>query len=154
MKKPMVVLTAIAFFFAFLTASFAGGPVAIGFHGHRIHAAGGNQFWLGLGLGVMTAALISGAFYQPAPPPIYPEPMPETYRPETMPSAAAIVRVAVVLLNVRSGPGLDQPVITTVRLGDPLEVIRPSADWHLIRTSQGIQGWVMEKYTVAAYPQG
>ena len=59
-------------------------------------------------------------------------------------SMAASVR-----LNVRSGPGLDNPVLDTLRVGERVLVNHCRSDWCQI-THVGIDGWVFAPYLIAA----
>jgi N-acetylmuramoyl-L-alanine amidase len=50
-------------------------------------------------------------------------------------------------LNVRSGPGVDYPVTTQVRMGDALTVQGTSDDWYYVSLPDGSNGWVLSKFT-------
>ena len=50
-------------------------------------------------------------------------------------------------INMRSGPGTDQPVLWTLGVGFPLEVITKKGDWLQVRDFEGSQGWVHRKTT-------
>lgn len=52
-------------------------------------------------------------------------------------------------LNVRGGPGLDHPVLDTLRAGERVLVNHCQNDWCQI-THVGIDGWVFAPYLVAA----
>lgn len=54
------------------------------------------------------------------------------------------------ILNVRSGPGSDFPVISEVYYGDKLPVIGTYHDWYYIRLENGRKGWVNSYYV---YPE-
>ena len=43
---------------------------------------------------------------------------------------------------VKSGPGNDYPVITTVRKGDKLTIMEQSAEWVKVRLENGQEGWI------------
>ena len=57
------------------------------------------------------------------------------------------VSVTATLLNVRSGPGMDFPVIHQVREGEKLTVYGYAPDWLYVKLSTGVFGWVMLRYT-------
>jgi uncharacterized protein YgiM (DUF1202 family) len=171
MKKIAVVLTAVVFLFSTATVSFAGGyrhyPRFHGYHGyHSHHGLHGDYFWWGLGFGVLTGALVSGMFYAPPPPPVYyapaavvvpPRPVVTDgprYRTYATSRTTDQIRVGVSLLNVRGGPGLNEPVVATVPGGASLQIMGNAPDWLYVRTPSGIQGWVMSRFTLPDYPRG
>jgi N-acetylmuramoyl-L-alanine amidase len=43
---------------------------------------------------------------------------------------------------VKSGPGNDYPVITTVRKGDKLTIVEQSGEWVKVRLENGQEGWI------------
>jgi SH3 domain protein len=47
-----------------------------------------------------------------------------------------------VLLNVRTGPGLDNRVLGAITTGDPVEVIEHSNGWTHVRSSEAGEGWI------------
>jgi hypothetical protein len=82
----------------------------------------------------------------PAPQPV----APRTCAPMVSQSATAgSVVVTAALLNVRSGPGLNQPPIHQVPRGARLSIIGTSAGWYHVLTSGGVSGWVMAQYTTS-----
>jgi uncharacterized protein YgiM (DUF1202 family) len=66
------------------------------------------------------------------------------------------ITVAVEVLNVRSGPGKNHPVIGKVRQGRRLEVHDRSPGWSYVELPHGRRGWVMDRFTtgVARRPRG
>ena len=58
-----------------------------------------------------------------------------------------IIAVNAKLLNVRSGPGMDHPVVSQVRMNDRLEVKGSASGWYYVRLPNGTFGWVMAGYT-------
>ncbi len=148
-------------------------PVAMAggrFHGHhfRYHHShgGGGHFWLGLGLGVLTTAVITSNYYSPPPQRVvYYEPAPvvvtrtpvviqrNEYRSVPAPDYGQ-VEVTAAELNLRSGPGPDRTVVGIVHKGDILAVIDSIPSWFYVRLPDGHYGWVMDRYTRPAQPVG
>ena len=50
-------------------------------------------------------------------------------------------------LNVRSGPGKDNSVITTVFSGNILQIIGNAPGWYYVRLPDNTAGWIMAKFT-------
>lgn len=69
---------------------------------------------------------------------------PHEITPETTGEALAVI---VKVLNVRSGPGMNHPVVNQVRRGDRLVVQGTSPGWTYVRLPGGAFGWVMSTYT-------
>ncbi|MDD2389560.1 MAG: DUF6515 family protein [Desulfobacterales bacterium] len=57
------------------------------------------------------------------------------------------ISVTVSILNVRSGPGMNFPLINEVRMGDRLSVNGYAPDWLYVTLPDGQSGWVMLKFT-------
>jgi hypothetical protein len=55
-------------------------------------------------------------------------------------------------LNIRSGPGLDFPVIDQVYRDDSLEIHGKTDGWLYVKLPNGQFGWVMKTYTFEKYP--
>ena len=57
-------------------------------------------------------------------------------------------------LNVRSGPGVEFGIVTTLNFGDTVGLIARNADstWLYIRTTQNVEGWVNARYITTSYP--
>jgi hypothetical protein len=51
------------------------------------------------------------------------------------------------LLNVRSGPGMNYPVVTTVMQGYSINVYGSAPDWLYVQAPNGQFGWVAQGYT-------
>jgi len=68
------------------------------------------------------------------------EPAPE---PVTPPSQ--MVSVTASAVNIRSGPGMKNKVITTVTEGDELELLGESGSWLNVKLSNGMEGWIYKK---------
>jgi SH3 domain protein len=47
-----------------------------------------------------------------------------------------------VLLNVRTGPGLDNRVLGAITTGDPVDVIEHSNGWTHVRSADAGEGWI------------
>lgn len=62
------------------------------------------------------------------------------------------VSVTVPLLNVRSGPGSNFPVIYQVEEGKSLTVHGYAPDWLYVKSTGNEFGWVMLKYTSMSTP--
>lgn len=63
------------------------------------------------------------------------------------------VRVIAALLNVRSGPGREHPVVRQVQQGVFLTVRSSSTDWYYVKLPDDTFGWVMVKYTAMVKPK-
>ncbi|TFG89658.1 MAG: SH3 domain-containing protein [Syntrophobacterales bacterium] len=59
------------------------------------------------------------------------------------------VKVTVHMLNVRSGPGMDHPIISQVPGETTMEVHGNAPAWFFVKLPSGEFGWVMEKFTVS-----
>lgn len=178
MKKPVVTLIIIGFMLATTSLAEAGryrhyhhghhyGHRYHGYHGHHSRHRHHNDYWVALGVGVVTGALITTLFYSPrtqttvystpASTIVYPAPVVVQERrivASTPIIASGKVTVSVGELNVRSGPGLSHSVIGSVRLGEMLHVVESSPGWYYVRTGAGRHGWVMTQYTRPASPVG
>jgi hypothetical protein len=62
--------------------------------------------------------------------------------PPTSPLQKRTVSVTWTSVNVRSGPGDDTPIVTTVSQGDKLTVIGEYNDWFNVELQNGMKGWV------------
>lgn len=60
-------------------------------------------------------------------------------------SGAQIV-VTTKMLNVRSGPGINHPVINTTYMGNVLIIQGSSSDWYYVRLPDNTYGWVMKAF--------
>ncbi|MEJ2038458.1 MAG: SH3 domain-containing protein, partial [Desulfosarcinaceae bacterium] len=134
------------------------------------HSHSGDNFWVGLGFGVLTGAIVSSFYYSPPPPPpgrvVYVEPQPVVVQPPptvyvtppssyvTPPPAPNQVTVTPSALNLRSGPGVEHEVIGRINQGDVLDVLENVPGWSYVQTPQGSYGWVMKEYTAPVPPVG
>jgi uncharacterized protein YgiM (DUF1202 family) len=175
MKKIITILVLVGF----LVAS-AAPMAAAGGHGHHYrpyvryhhHSYARDNFWIGLGVGVLTGAIVSSIYYDPPPPPrrvvYYAEPQtvvvhnqsptvivpPERQFGTALPATYGQVTVTPAALNLRAGPGIDHEVTGRVKKGDVLDVIASQPGWFYIRTPEAVYGWVMDQYTEPAKPVG
>ncbi|BBO85712.1 SH3 domain-containing protein [Desulfosarcina ovata] len=104
----------------------------------------------------ITYFLLAGIYYQKAPSGYVVVDAPPAAVQSPAVTSGETLAVTVSLLNVRSGPGTDHPVVTQVRLGDRLVTAGTSAGWYYVRLPDGQYGWVMMQYTrpVAPAAQG
>ena len=59
------------------------------------------------------------------------------------------VKVATHLLNVRSGPGMNHPIIFQIPNGAVMETHGTAPEWLFVKLPSGEFGWVMQKFTVS-----
>ncbi|HEU4886923.1 MAG TPA: SH3 domain-containing protein [Thermoanaerobaculia bacterium] len=101
-------------------------------------------------LTVLTLLVLSACAAPPAAPPVA---APDTPPP---PPAAPIeervtgtVRVTASALNVRQEPSGDAEVLTQVKKGTELGVLRSDDSWVKVRLADGTTGWVAERFVAA-----
>jgi Bacterial SH3 domain len=99
-------------------------------------------------------ALVALRCATPAPPP--PEPVPEPVRAEPAPPPAPVeepvigtVRVSASALNVRAEASTNAEVLTQVKRGQSLDVLREDASWVKVRLAGGETGWVAARFVSA-----
>ena len=100
---------------------------------------------------LLVLALVSFRCAAPAPPPA-PAPVPEPVRVE--PAAPApveekvigTVRVTASALNVRREASTDAEVLTQLKKGTSLDVLREDASWVKVRLASGETGWVAARF--------
>lgn len=108
----------------------------------------------------ITYYMFDGIYYQRVPsgymvvePPVGAVATPVTPVVPANPTAGDKVVVTAPLLNVRSGPGSNFPVISQVHQGDPLVVYGVAPDWLYVQLPGGGEyGWVMGIHTAPASP--
>jgi len=66
--------------------------------------------------------------------------------PESVIAPPEMVSVIASVVNIRSGPGMKNKVITTVRMGDELEFLGENGAWCNVRLSSGAEGWIYKKF--------
>lgn len=130
---------------------------------HHRHSYRSDDSLAYLGVGLLTGAVVGSMLYQPpvqrtvvysTPPPpiiIHRNPVIVTPQPEYYPDSEVLrqVKPTVRLLNLRSGPGLDEEVIGQANFGEILGVIGAAPEWLYVKTQTGKYGWVMTQYTQA-----
>jgi len=57
------------------------------------------------------------------------------------------VEITVKIVNIRSGPSLENEVITQAHHNEKVDVIEVAQDWLYIKTETGQYGWLMTQYT-------
>ncbi|UCD70567.1 MAG: SH3 domain-containing protein [Syntrophobacterales bacterium] len=65
---------------------------------------------------------------------------------ETVVPPSEMVSVIASVVNIRSGPGMQNKVITTVRMGDELELLGENGSWCNVRLLNGAEGWIYKKF--------
>jgi uncharacterized protein YgiM (DUF1202 family) len=143
MKKIIVVFMIIWMTMITVTPAFAG-PY------HRFHPARHPDHGMVLGLGILTAAIVTGALlYRPQAPVMVCNP-PGAIPP--MPTEGERMSVTTHILNVRSGPGLNFSVISYVYRGNLLTINGSAPGWLYVQLPNGRFGWVMAQYTAQISP--
>lgn len=74
----------------------------------------------------------------------------------TMTDAASgeTLYVAAKSAQLRSGKTSLDPVVATLKLGEPLEVVKRDDRWVQIRTAKGVTGWIFSNNVSASKPAG
>lgn len=55
-------------------------------------------------------------------------------------------------ITMRTGPATDRKIISLVKSGRALEVIKKGEEWSRVRTRNGREGWVLSRYLTANQP--
>lgn len=58
------------------------------------------------------------------------------------------VKIIAKIVNIRSGPGLENTVINQAHRDETVDVIGVSPDWLYVKTQEGQYGWLMTQYTL------
>ncbi len=77
--------------------------------------------------------------------------VPATTSIQTYKSASPAIEQVIVttnMLNVRSGPGMEHPIIFQIPNGTALETHGTAPEWLFVKLPSGEFGWVMKKFTV------
>jgi hypothetical protein len=96
----------------------------------------------------ITFSLLDSAVNAPAPrcaP--SPQPVYSTANPSSYTASSGSVMVTAQMLNVRSGPGLENPAVRQVPNGTVLSVQGNTPGWYYVKTADNLYGWVMVQYT-------
>jgi hypothetical protein len=62
--------------------------------------------------------------------------------PATVTPPLQMISVVASVVNIRSGPGMKNKVITKVKKGDELELLGETGSWLNVRLSNGVEGWI------------
>jgi uncharacterized protein YgiM (DUF1202 family) len=62
--------------------------------------------------------------------------------PATVTLAPPMVSVVASVVNIRSGPGMKNKVVTKAKKGDELELLGETGSWLNVRLSNGMEGWI------------
>ncbi len=65
----------------------------------------------------------------------------------TSPLKTNVVIVTGTFANIRSGTGIEFPIITTVKKGDKLTLLGEYSEWLNVRLENGQEGWIDNKFT-------
>ncbi len=55
-------------------------------------------------------------------------------------------------VTLRSGPSMENKVVSLLRVGQKIEVLEPGEDWTRIRAKNGKEGWVLSTFITASPP--
>ena len=73
-----------------------------------------------------------------------------------IPAAASVAETVYVSedfeITMRTGPGTDRKIISLVQSGKALEILEKGEEWSLVRTLNGKEGWVLNRYLTASQP--
>jgi len=58
----------------------------------------------------------------------------------------------IVFVTLREAPGLKNKVITTLKSGQELEILKAGKEWTQVRVANGTTGWVLSRYVTAKKP--
>ena len=150
MKKIMALAMVVSLLLLGASPALARGR----FHGP---GPGGGPFWAALGLGLLAGAVVVDLLNEPQPvcpppravviapaPPVVTQSVPAPRASEN-PAGAVVVNAA--LLNIRSGPGFQNPVVAVVQKGDSLVVHSTTQGWLYVQSPTGRFGWVARQFT-------
>ena len=133
-------------------------------HRHYSSHYRGGEVWAGIGLGLLTGALVTAIVTSPRPrtvvytstPSVVVRQQPVIVRQqfvENMPvydSTEVVlrqVRVTPERLNLRTGPGVESGVVGELSGGTVVGVVGAAPDWLYIKTENGQYGWIMTRFT-------
>jgi len=106
-------------------------------------------------IGAISYYTHAGVYYRKVPEGyrVVPQPVESAEPDATVAREGYRVRVTAALLNVRSGPGKEHPVIKQINRGDLLEVQSSSSAWYYVKLPDHSFGWVMVTYTTLVKPK-
>jgi SH3 domain protein len=55
-------------------------------------------------------------------------------------------------ITMRTGPGTERKIISLVESGKALEMVERGEEWSLVRTANGKEGWVLNRYLTTSQP--
>ncbi len=55
-------------------------------------------------------------------------------------------------ITMRTGPGADRKIISLLESGQALEMVEKGAEWSMVSTPAGKEGWVLNRYLTADQP--
>ena len=55
-------------------------------------------------------------------------------------------------ITMRTGPGTDRKIISLIQSGKALEMVEKGEDWSMVRTANGKEGWVLNRYLTEDQP--
>jgi SH3 domain protein len=55
-------------------------------------------------------------------------------------------------IMMRTGPGINQKIISMLSIGKKIEVIEPGDEWSLVRLDNGTKGWVLSRFLTDKLP--
>ena len=55
-------------------------------------------------------------------------------------------------ITMRTGPGTDRKIISLVQSGKALEILEKGEEWSMVRTHNGKEGWVLNRYLTPSQP--
>lgn len=55
-------------------------------------------------------------------------------------------------ITMRTGPSVENKIISMIESGDSLEIIKTEDDWALVRTPDGKEGWVLSRFISSELP--
>jgi SH3 domain protein len=55
-------------------------------------------------------------------------------------------------ITMRTGPGTDRKIISLVQSGKALEILEKGDEWSMVRTFNGKEGWVLNRYLTERQP--
>ncbi len=137
-------------------------------HYHHYYSGSNDFFWAGIGVGLLTSAVVGSIIYEsPKPAVVYTSLPPRTVlltpvtvrqQPIAAPQSELVlkqVQIISKILNVRAVPDINANIINQIRVGDTVDVIGAAPEWLFIKSNDGNYGWVMTRFTSdTAYPAG